>query len=44
MIANESGYLLKINGETIKLNCSANYAIDAIATFHTHKLSEAATL
>lgn len=44
LIADDSGYLLKINGETIKLNCSADYAIDAIATFHTQRLSEAATV
>ncbi len=43
LIANDSGYLLKINGETTKLNCSADYAIDAVATFHTQRLSEVAT-
>jgi precorrin-3B synthase len=43
LVASDSGYLLKINGETIKLNCSAEYAIDAIATFHAQRLSGAAT-
>ncbi len=44
LIANDSGYLLKINGETIKLNCSADYAIATIATFHNQRRSEAATV
>ena len=44
LIANDSGYLLKISGETIKLNCSADYAIDAVAAFHTERLSGVVTV
>jgi precorrin-3B synthase len=44
LIANDFGYLLKINGETIKLNCSADYAIDAVASFHQQRLSETASV
>ena len=44
LIAYDSGYLVKINGQTIQLNCPADYAIDTFATFHAQSLSEAATL
>jgi precorrin-3B synthase len=44
LIASDSGYLLKINGEDIKQNCSAEAAIEAVAKFHALRVSEVATV
>ncbi len=44
LIANDSGYLIKISGETMQLNCSADYAINAIAMFHARRLCEVASV
>jgi sulfite reductase beta subunit-like hemoprotein len=44
LIASDSGYLLKINGEDVKENCSAEAAIEAIAKFHALRVSEVATV
>jgi|SRR6187402_614697 len=44
LIANDSGYLLRIDGQDVHGNCSADYAIDAIAIFHAQRFTEVATV
>jgi precorrin-3B synthase len=43
MIADASGYALRINGEPVAHGCSSEFAINAVAALHTEMLSEAAS-
>jgi len=44
LIADGSGYLVRINGQPVGSSCSAESAIEAVAAFHTQRLSEVAAL
>ena len=42
LIAGDAGYLLKINNQPVKTNCSPEFAIDTITALHARKISEVA--
>ncbi|MDQ2832190.1 MAG: hypothetical protein M3Y50_00280 [Acidobacteriota bacterium] len=44
LIANDSGFHLKINGESVQLICSPDSAIGAVVAFHTERLSGVVSL
>jgi len=44
LIAHDSGYLLRIDGQDVQRNCPADSAINAIAIFQAQKFTEVATV